>query len=481
MATTNTQAPQFRQPIIAILGHVDHGKTSLLDHIRTSHQAAKEIGGITQSIGAYEAEYQGKFLTFIDTPGHAAFSKMRSRGAEVADLAVLVIAADDGVKPQTAESIKYLHASKTPFIVALNKMDKPGVIPDNAKAQLTEHQVFVEGYGGNIPVVEISAKTGAGVSSLLENLLLMAELEELDYKEEADLSAPIIEAKRDMKRGILVSAIVRAGKIMEGDSLRTASALLKVKALFNDLNLPIHTVLPGKPCQILGFKSLPEVGELILPNSSLPGEPEIVESSPILEPSENKLNVVLKAGSLGSLEAIRGSLAAEINLIVSASGDITESDVLLASTTGSIILGFEVKANSSVTKLAETEGVTIKQYSIIYELLEYLEKKVLRLLEPTIDEEELGRAKILKIFEINADRIAGCLIESGKFEVGDTVHVIKKDGETKNARIKSIRVGKEELKSVATGKECGILFFPKLDLREKDTIISYKKNKSLDE
>lgn len=484
----NHESLLARPPVITILGHVDHGKTSLLDYIRKTHVQVKEVGGMTQSIGAYQAEFKGKKLTFIDTPGHAAFSAMRARGADVADLAVLVVAGDDGVKPQTIESIKYLLETKTPFIVAINKIDKEGVIPDTAKAQLTKHQVFVEGFGGNTPVVLISAKSGKGVDSLLENLLLMAELEELTISENDPLSAPIIEAKKDMKKGNLVSAIVKTGKLSVGDSIMTSSTHCKVRALFNDLGISTKTVTPGQPAQILGFSDLPEVGEtislfdpsslsfpLLTPLLSEPSTPESDEEE-IIAGQTPHLNVIIRADSLGALEAIKSSVATEINVILAMTGDIAESDVLLASTTGALILGFSVKLTSSIKKLAETEGVIIKNYRVIYELLEYLEKKVLRLLEPTIDEEELGKGKIIKIFEINEDKIAGTYVDSGRLEQGDLVHVQKKDGELKNARIKSLRIGKNVVTKVEAGKECGVLFFPRLDLREKDIIIAYKKN-----
>lgn len=466
-----------RQPIVAILGHVDHGKTTLLDYIRQTHRADREIGGITQSIGAYVAEFKGKKLTFIDTPGHAAFSKMRSRGATVADLAVLVIAADDGVKPQTLESIKHIKAAGIPFIVAINKIDKPGVTPDLAKAELTQAEVFVEGYGGNTPVVALSGKSGKGVDELLENLLILADLEEIPYNEGGELVAPIVEAKKDMKKGSSVSVIIKEGKLSVGDEVYTSSASGKVKALFNDAGASIKTVLPGEPCQILGFNELPLVGEIVS------DKPVIrLADEPISGLAENvpgkQLNIILRTDTLGSLEAIKGSLASEINLVLSGTGDISEGDILLAGSTGSLVLGFSVKAGSSVLKLAETDGIVVKTYKIIYELLEYLEKKVMRLLEPTIDEEELGRGIILKIFEINKDVIAGVKVESGKISTGDLIHLKKPDGIVKEARVKSIRIGKEVMKEVGTGKECGILVFPNLDMGPKDVIISYKKLKT---
>ena len=503
---------QLRQPIIAILGHVDHGKTTLLDYIKKTHLVKKEAGGITQSIGAYQANFKDHKLTFIDTPGHAAFSKMRSRGANLADLAILVVAADDGVKPQTIESISHLKAADIPYIVALNKIDAAGSNPEVAKAQLTEHEVFVEGYGGNIPVVEISAKAGTGIDNLLENIILLAELEELPYDSESNLEAIIIEAQKHQKKGILVNAIVIKGQLSVQDRIQAGSALGKVKALFDENAERLTVANPGEPVQILGFKDLPEVGATITlstqvtevvgespePAEEVNKEAETKESETPLESSESKaeteekteteenaetptpviadkLNIILKADTLGSLEAIKGSFTDEINLILSGTGDITESDVLLGSTTGSLVLGFNVKFPNSVKKLAETDNVTVKTYRIIYELLEYIEKKVLRLIEPTIDEEILGEAEVLKIFEINKKIIAGCKITSGTLTVGDTIH-LKRDGEiVKDSKIKFIKTGKEELKKVSAGSECGILLTAKLDIAESDVIISYNK------
>ncbi len=476
--TTLGSAPIYRQPIVAILGHVDHGKTTLLDYIRKAHVADREAGGITQSIGAYEAKFNDKSLTFIDTPGHAAFSKMRSRGASIADVVVLVVAADDSVQPQTIESIKHIKASEVPFVVAINKVDKPDANVEVVKAELTQHEVFVEGYGGNTPFVLISGKTGAGVDNLLETILLLAELEELPYDAQIDLSAPIIEAKLDQKKGVLVSAIIKSGTLKVGDMVRSETAGGKVRAFFNDQGTSISSATPGMPVQILGFQSLPSVGETIVKGTYVvdpsAGLHENIPA-PVIDPTIKRLNLIVKADTSGSLEAIKGSFTSDVYLVYSGTGDITESDVLLAATTSSILVGFNVKVGSSVGKLAETEGVVIKNHKIIYEILEYVEKKVLKLMEPTIDEDELGTATILKVFEINGDKIAGCKIEKGRFETGDTIHLKKADGTVKDARIKSIRVGKEEMKKVGAGDECGLFLFPNLDVQQKEVIIAYKK------
>jgi translation initiation factor IF-2 len=467
-----------RQPIVAILGHVDHGKTTLLDYIRKAHVAEKEAGGITQSIGAYQAEFKSKLLTFIDTPGHAAFSKMRSRGANIADVVVLVVAADDSVQPQTIESIKHIKAAGVPYVVAINKVDKPDAQVEVVKAELTQHEVFVEGYGGNTPFVLISGKKGTGVDSLLETILLLAELEELPYEPDVELAAPIIEAKLDPKKGALVSAIVKSGTLKVGDSIRSETAGGKVRAFFNDQGVSIKEATPGMPVQILGFVTLPQVGEVIVRGAfenNLSGN--TLENIPaaIIDPSIKRLNIIVKADTAGSLEAIKGSFTSDVYLVSSGTGDITESDVLLAATTKSIILGFNARVSASVAKLAETEEVIIKTHKIIYEILEYVEKKVLKLMEPTIDEDELGKATVIKVFEINGDKIAGSRVESGRFEIGDTIHLNKADGTVKDARVKSLRIGKEEVKKVGAGSECGIFLFPNLDLKEKDVIIAYKK------
>ncbi len=478
-----------RPPIVAILGHVDHGKTTLLDYIRSSHVAAKEAGGITQSIGAYQAVFRPKgdpahgggkdhTLTFIDTPGHAAFAKMRSRGASVADVAVLVVAADDGVMPQTVESIKYIQAAGIPFVVAINKTDKPQANPELPKAQLTEHQVFVEGYGGNTPFVLISGKTGAGVDQLLETILLLAELEELKNDPQGELSAPIIESKLDMKRGVLVSAIIKSGTLKTSDSVYVGTVPTKIRSIISYAGTQIPEATPGTPVQLLGFNTPPQVGQTIT-STPQDHDPSPLTQDPSSTPA-NRLKLIVRADSLGSLEALKGSFTEELQVIESGTGDVSESDVLLARTTGALILAFAVRVPNSVSKLAELEGVVIKSYKIIYELLEYLEKKVLRLMEPTIDEETLGTGVILKVFDINGDHIGGTRVDTGKLSVGDTVHIKRGTDVNKEARIKSIKTGKTELKEIEAGKECGILFSPNLDIREKDVIIAYKKIKTDD-
>lgn len=462
-----------RQPIVAILGHVDHGKTTLLDYLRKSHRVGKEVGGITQSIGAYQAVIGSSQITFIDTPGHAAFSKMRSRGVTTADLAVLVVAADDGVMPQTLESIKLLEEAKLPFVVAVTKLDKPGVNLEFPKAGLAQAGVFVEGYGGNVPIVGISAKTGEGITTLLETLTLLSDLEELPYLDSAPLEAPIIESQKSSHTGVAVSVIVKQGTLRVGDALYTATASGKVKAIENDHGASVQALKPGEPGRILGFATLPLVGEIVVDTPPPPPSPTLA-TTPIPTSPTASLKLILHADSNGSLEAIMSNLTPEVQVLSHGVGDVNESDILLASASGALVLGFGVRAPSSVQKLAELEHVTLKTFGIIYDLLAYLEKKVLRLLEPTIDEEELGVATILKIFEINRDKIAGVRVDKGVLSVGDTLH-IKRGELTKEARIRGMRIGKNEVKQAPAGAECGILFSTNLDIAPKDLIISYKK------
>ncbi len=478
MAKTKSTTSKHKQPVVVILGHVDHGKTTLLDYIRHSNLQKREAGGITQSIGAYQIEFQNQKITFIDTPGHAAFTKMRSQGAKAADLAILLVAANDGVKPQTIESISHLKQANIPFLVAINKIDVPGASADMVKAQLTEHQVFVEGYGGNVPVIEISAKTGQNVDELLENLLLLAELEELPYQPEAPLKALVIESTKDPRKGVLASVIIQTGTLKRQDLIYTATAEGKVRALLDENGRLRQQVYPGEPIQVLGFKAMPEVGELVVDQPFDSQSSQTSSSSsfvPQIPQDDNRFKLILAADTLGSLEAIKASLPEEVDLLQTNTGHITESDVLLAATTGAMILGFNVKLASSVKKLAEAEKVTLKTYRIIYELLEFIEKKVLKMLEPTIDEDILGEAQILKVFDFGDKKIAGCRVQSGKLNLNQTVH-LKRDQEIiAEARIVSLKVGKEDVKKVPAGSECGLLLQPQLDIKEKDIIIAYNK------
>lgn len=501
-----------RAPIVAILGHVDHGKTTLLDALRQTNLVAKEHGGITQHIGAYQVEHQGKPITFIDTPGHAAFSKMRARGANVTDIVVLVVAANDGVKPQTVESIKHIKAAKAPIIVAINKTDVTGASPDMVKAQLTEHEVFVEGYGGQTPAVEISALKKKGLDQLLEMIILLAEVEELESHPEKPLDAIIIESEKDKRRGPVATAIVKQGTLKMGDTVFAGTQEFKIRAMFDHLGKLARKAIPGQPVEIMGFKDVPQVGSSITPAKVEPEEEDkkpdkttkkedeqpkkkvvrkgtegkgkkakesqkkVEEDEPQEEEEKPTINLVLKADTAGTLEAIIQSIGQEeISLVGQGIGPVNESDILLAQATEALVIAFNVSTTTTAKRLAGIENITIKRFNIIYELLEYLEKKVLKLLEPTIDEEETGSAKIAMRFEIRGDIIAGCEVNSGKINSGSLVHLERDKKAIADSKIKSLKSGKDNVKTVKAGNECGIVLDPQIDFKVGDVIKSYRK------
>lgn len=494
-----------RPPVVVVLGHVDHGKTSLLDAIRKTDVAAGEFGGITQSIGAYQVEIRGeskgerevgKKITFIDTPGHEAFTKMRSQGASVADIAILVVAANDSVMPQTVESIKIIKEAKIPYIVAINKVDLPEANPDKVIQDLLRHEVMLENYGGDVPFLKISAKAGTGVKELLDLIELMAEVNGVSGDETAPFSATIIESKLDKNRGPLATAIVKNGTVHVGDKVFVKGAENKIRALVDYLGEQIKEATPGMPVEILGLSGVADVGSVITSTSeasqqSLQGEtlpasptqrgeqkaPERAGGQTSTQEATQSLNLILKADTLGSLEAIKGKLPPNTNLLQFGTGEISEADILLARSTKAIILGFNVKVNSQALKLAETEKVLVRTYKIIYELLDELDDAAKGMLEPITREEILGTGQIIAEFPFEKLRIAGTKVLDGRLAKGDLAKITRKGadpeiiGETK---IKSVRVGKDEANKVEKGKECGILLDPQVDFRPGDAIISYR-------
>jgi len=468
-----TCLPAGRPPIVAVLGHVDHGKTSLLDKIRQTNIAGGEAGGITQHTGAYQIEFKGKKITFIDTPGHVAFSKMRSRGAKVADLAVLVVAANEGAMPQTIESLKHITQARIPYLVAINKIDLPEVNLEWLKKNLAEKEIFIEGYGGQTVAVPVSAKTGKGIDQLLEMIVLMGEMAELKGSLTDKLEAVVLESKMDSKRGITATVLVRNGVLKTGEEIVVEGNKNKIKAMFNDKGEVIQTALPGQPVLILGFSQAPQVGAKL--GSEEP--PETKTKIPkIPKNEEKKLKIILKADVAGTLEAIIGSLPNDVLVIHCEVGEINESDVLLAGTTGAKIVGFNVKIPAAIKKLAETEGVTIKTYKIIYELLEDLEKQVLKILEPTIDEQVLGSAEIIAEFEIDKQRIAGTKVISGVITKQDTIHLKRGEKILGDCRIRSMKKGKLDVDKVKEKEEFGATLSPPLDFNKGDMLISFKKS-----
>jgi len=475
---------QPRPPIVAILGHVDHGKTTLLDFIRKTNQTEKEHGGITQSIGAYEIStglkgYSTDKITFIDTPGHEAFTKLRARGATVADIALLIIDAKDSLKPQTIESISHIKAANIPYIVVLNKTDLPEARPDKVKIDLLKHEVMVEGKGGSVPVAEISAKTGHGVPELLEAIVLLASDQQLTYDTDADPEAYIIETKKD-KRGTTVSAIIKNGELKKGLTVYADSKKATIRSLTNDKGQRVEAVAPSTPFELLGFSELPEVGsvistkDLVKQTKAVKSEKRSIKIEDLFAKEEGrKLSVVLKTDNQGSLEAIKQSVAENKNLVLvlAAIGDITNSDIFLAKATKSILIGFNIKPTNEVKDLSKQEKITIKIYTIIYELLEELHEVADLIKEKDEHEKSIkGEAKVLASFVIENEKVFGVRINKGKANVNDNVQLYRDDKPVAVSKLSSLRIRAKPVEEVKKDQEAGMLFEPAIDIRVGDVI-----------
>ncbi len=479
-------AETTRPPIVTILGHVDHGKTTLLDFIRKSTVASGEHGGITQHIGAYQVEHDGKLITFIDTPGHAAFEKMRSRGAKVADLAVLVVAIDDGIMAQTTEAIKHILEAKVSLIVAVNKVDLPGidikVQMEKIKKQLSDQKVLVEEYGGDVPIVQLSAKTGEGVDKLLEMIGLVAEMNELKGDPEAATSGVVIESHLDKFRGPVATVLIRNGTIKKGDQIMIGGVKGKVKGLFDWSGKNMDLAGPSTPVEVLGLDSVVEVGGKLgeegVQSEKLPVQ-SLVEK--LREGESKTLKVVVKADKQGSLEAILDSLEKFneeerlVEIVSSGTGDIGEADVKLAAGTKGIIIGFNVKVAPTAAKSAEGDHVLIQTYNIIYELLDDLEDVVEGMLKVTQVEESLGKANIIAEFPFGkGERIAGCRVTEGGFSKGTKLRILREGVAVGETKLKSLRKVKEEVTRVEKGNDCGMLFDPTVDFQIGDSVEAFR-------
>ena len=495
-----------RPPVVTILGHVDHGKTSLLDAIRKARVAEGEVGGITQHIGAYQIQVNGQKLTFLDTPGHQAFTSIRSRGARVTDFAVLVVAADDGIMPQTVEAMDHAKAAGVPIIVAINKMDLPGADPERVKRQLSEHNLLVEDWGGDVISVEVSARTGAGLEDLLENILLLAEVSELRANPNKPASGVIIEAKMDRRRGTTTTVLVQAGTLRVGDYMVAGSIWGRVKAITDDQGKVKKEIEPGAPGEILGFSSVPEAGELfaVAPNERTARETatererlksvqqsqaraltldEVVKQIDAGDVKE--LNLVLKADVYGSFEAVQQSLEqltdaeAKVRILHAAVGAITESDVLLASASQGIIIGFNVVEELGVDRMAERMGVEIRHYNIIYKLIEEVEQALHGMLEPTYADVVLGRAEVREIFSSRRNvNIAGCRVLDGRITRGSSVRVRRGQETITEGIITSLRHFRDEVNEMNAGTECGILIQGFNEFEIGDIIESHRQERS---
>lgn len=477
----------IRPPVIAILGHVDHGKTTLLDTIRKSRLAMKEHGGITQRIGGYEISsgikgYETDKITFIDTPGHEAFSMLRSRGANVADIAILIIDATDSIMPQTIESIAHIKNANIPFVVAVNKVDLPTANVKKVLRDLLKHEVVTEEMGGNVVALPISAKEGTGIAELLEALILIASELNLTYEKNNQVKAYIIETKKD-QRGVVVSSIIKDGVIKVGDTLYTNSGKFKVRSLLNDMGLVVKEVLPSAPFEILGFDFIPEVGSLITTTAQKLKEDKKTEApkqnfdlNSLFKKEEKpkQLSVILKSDTQGTLDAIISQLQKNpsINIVLSSVGSINRSDIFLAKTTKAIVIGFSVAYDTEVKTLANQEKVIIKTYEIIYELLDELAEVADILLEKEQKEKSIkAQSKILATFSIEGETVYGALVTKGKINIGDSVELIRNNNSIGKAKVVSLRIRAKTVNEVKKDQECGMVFSPLLDIRVGDVLI----------
>jgi len=492
-----------RPPVITIMGHVDHGKTSLLDAIRQSNVIATEAGAITQHIGAYQVEVDSKKITFLDTPGHEAFTAMRARGTQVTDIAVLVVAADDGVMPQTVEAIDHARAANVPIVVALNKIDKPDANPDKVKRQLSDLGLVIEEWGGDTICVPISAKKKQGISELLENLLLVAEILELKAEHDVPAEGVVIEARLDKSRGPVATLLVQKGILRPGDNLIVSNTWGRVKAMFNDLGKQLKKAEPATPVEVLGLNAVPLAGDLFKVAANEREARTLLEkqkdsqqkvstrarplglsdlSTQISTGQIKELNIILKTDVQGSIEPIRDSLEhlgdekVKVRIIHYGSGGITEGDVLLALASKAIIIGFNSRPEPGAQRLAETEGISIRYYNVIYELIKDVEKALKGMLEPTYAEVTEGQAEVIAVFESGKKgKIAGVSVKEGKIRRDAFARVIRKGEAIYESRINSLKRFKEDVKEVATGFECGLRVEGFSDFQIGDIIQTYRQ------
>lgn len=501
LAAIDPKLLKRRAPVISIMGHVDHGKTTLLDSIRASKHkiVSTEVGGITQSIGAYTVYLNNKKIVFIDTPGHEAFTEMRARGAKSTDIAILVVAADDGIMPQTIEAINHAKAAEVPIIVAVNKCDKPDANPDKILQQLTEHGLVPEEWGGDTVCVKVSALQGQGIDELLEYILLLAEVQDLKANPDAPATGVVIEANLDKGKGPVATLLVQNGTLKTGNCVVVGNVCGKVRALLSDSGERVKKATPSTPVEILGLTEVPQAGdkfevvenekvmraivaerkekernsrlEAMLPNHI---RNEVVGES---DDGYQHLNLIIKANTNGSAEALSQAIGQFksneiiIKLIHIGVGDISEADVMLASASNAIILGFTVKEDNNAELAAAREGVTIKKFDIIYQILEDLEKTMLNLLQPEIKEVALGKAEVRQIFTVGkAGKIAGCYVTEGKIVRGKTAKIVRNGETVFTGTIDQLKRFKDDVKEIATGFECGISFAKFNDLQEGDII-----------
>lgn len=491
-----------RPPIVTVMGHVDHGKTSLLDAIRNTNVTSGEAGGITQHIGAYTVTVNGETITFIDTPGHAAFTAMRARGAKITDVAIIVVAADDGVMPQTIEAINHAKAAEVSIVVAINKMDKPHVDPDRVKQQLTEYDLVPEEWGGDTIMVPVSAKTGMGLDKLLESLLLVTEIKDLKANPDKRATGTVIEAKLDKGRGPVATVLISNGTLHVGDSLIAGAATGKIRAMFDDKGKKVKSAGPSMPVEVLGFSEVPQAGdymyvadEKLVKKAAEERKNKIKLENARQTPSLNlgdlfgrisegqlkTLNLIVKTDVQGSLEALKGSLEkisndeVKVYAIHGGVGAINETDVMLAKASEAIIIGFNVRADNNAKALAEKEGVDIRLYSVIYDAVDDVTAAMKGMLAPKYRETILGSAEVREVFKISGvGSVAGCYVTNGKILRNGKVRVYRNDVSIYDGNILALKRFKDDVKEVASGYECGISVENYNDIKVGDVFEVYQ-------
>ncbi len=498
---TDEGASEPRAPIVTIMGHVDHGKTTLLDAIRTTKVASGEAGGITQHIGAYSVTCRDKEIVFLDTPGHEAFTKMRARGASITDIVILVVAADDGVKPQTIEAISHAKAAKVPIITCINKIDKPEANPERVKQMLTEHELVVEEYGGDSPSVQVSAKTQEGINDLLEMILLVAELN--DYRANPGRMArgTVVEAKLDRGRGPVATIIVQDGTARVGDYFITGQTYGKIRAMYDDLGQRVEEAPPSTPVEILGINEVPDAGDsfqLIADDATarkistfrkqkaredLLRRQKHASLDQLFSNQQGdikELLIIIKADVQGSVEGLAFALnkieseKVSLRIVLQGVGNITENDVLLATAADAIIIGFNVKAEPKAQELADQEGIDLRTYDVIYEVVKEIENAMLGLVAPTLEERETGKAVVKQVFSVaKLGKVAGCQVESGLVKRDSKVRVMRAGEELFTGRLQTLKRFKDDVNEVKSGFECGIGIQGFSDLEEGDMLVFY--------
>lgn len=493
-----------RPPVVTIMGHVDHGKTSLLDAIRKTSVTAQEAGGITQHIGAYMVTHNGKDITFIDTPGHEAFTSMRARGAQVTDIAILVVAADDGVMPQTIEAINHAKAANVPIIVAINKIDKPTANPDRVKQELTAQGIVPEEWGGDAILVPVSALTGQGLENLLEMILLVAEVNQFKANPNKRARGTILEARIDKSRGPVASVLIQNGTLKIGDTVVAGTSYGRVRAMIDDKGRRLKEAGPSTPVEVLGFNDIPDAGDLLYATEDeklsrqVAQERKNTQKAALLKvkPKTNlddlfsqietgtvkDLNIIIKADVQGSAEAVKQALEklsnekVRINIIHTAVGAVKESDVMLASASGAIIIGFNVRPDTMASQVAEREEVDIRTYRVIYKATEDIELAMKGMLEPEFKEVVIGHAQVRSLFKVpNVGTVAGAYVTDGKIQRNAQVRLLRDGVVVFEGSIDSLKRFKDDVKEVAEGYECGIGIANYNDLKENDVIEAYVK------